>query len=85
MGPSYMATREEEHSPRGRANALVRALSMPDPRAALGDPRLHEILDLCLECRTCRIECPLSCLVSGRAFFAGWICGWIRQWRPPRV
>ena len=36
MCPSYMATREEEHSTRGRANALVRALSEPDPRAALG-------------------------------------------------
>ena len=27
MCPSYMATREEEHATRGRANALVKALS----------------------------------------------------------
>jgi len=60
MCPSYMATREEEHSTRGRANALVRALSEPDPRAALGDERLHEILDLCLECKACKSECPLG-------------------------
>ena len=60
MCPSYMATRDEQHSTRGRANALVRALSMPDPAAALGDARLHEILDLCLECKACRTECPLS-------------------------
>lgn len=60
MCPSYMATREEEHSTRGRANALVRALSMEDPRAALADDRLHEILDLCLECKACQTECPLS-------------------------
>lgn len=60
MCPSYMATRDEEHSTRGRANALVTALSMPDPRAALGDERLHEILDLCLECKACKSECPLS-------------------------
>jgi FAD/FMN-containing dehydrogenase/Fe-S oxidoreductase len=60
MCPSYMATREEEHATRGRANALVRALSEPDPRAALGDERLHEILDLCLECKACKSECPLS-------------------------
>jgi FAD/FMN-containing dehydrogenase/Fe-S oxidoreductase len=60
MCPSYMATRDEEHSTRGRANALVKALSTPDPRAALGDPRLHEILDLCLGCKACKSECPLS-------------------------
>ncbi|HEU5158490.1 MAG TPA: FAD-linked oxidase C-terminal domain-containing protein [Streptosporangiaceae bacterium] len=60
MCPSYMATREEEHSTRGRANALVKALSTPDPRAALGDDRLHEILDLCLECKACKSECPLG-------------------------
>ena len=60
MCPSYMATRDEEHSTRGRANALVKALSTPDPAAALADPRLHEILDLCLECKACQTECPLS-------------------------
>ncbi len=60
MCPSYMATREEEHATRGRANALVKALSQPDPRSALGDERLHEILDLCLECKACKSECPLS-------------------------
>jgi FAD/FMN-containing dehydrogenase/Fe-S oxidoreductase len=60
MCPSYMATRDEEHSTRGRANALLHALSMPDPRAALGDDRLHGILDLCLECKACQSECPLG-------------------------
>ena len=60
MCPSYMATREEEHSTRGRANALVKALEAADPRAALGDQRLHEILDLCLECKACKSECPLG-------------------------
>ena len=60
MCPSYMATREEEHATRGRANALVKALSAPDPKAALGDERLHEALDLCLECKACKSECPLS-------------------------
>ena len=60
MCPSYMATLDEEHSTRGRAGALVKALDMPDPRAALGDQRLHEILDLCLECKACKSECPLG-------------------------
>ncbi|WP_406691377.1 FAD-linked oxidase C-terminal domain-containing protein [Saccharopolyspora sp. ID03-671] len=60
MCPSFMATRDEEHSTRGRANALVLALSEPDPRAALGDERLKEVLDLCLECKACQHECPMS-------------------------
>ncbi len=60
MCPSWMATRDEKHSTRGRANALVLALSSPDPRAALGDAGLHEALDLCLECKACRTECPLG-------------------------
>ena len=60
MCPSFMATRDERHSTRGRANALVHALSSPDPHAALGDHGLHEVLDLCLECKACKTECPLS-------------------------
>jgi FAD/FMN-containing dehydrogenase/Fe-S oxidoreductase len=60
MCPSYMATRDEEHSTRGRANALLYALSQPDPTAALGSDRLHGILDLCLECKACKSECPLG-------------------------
>ena len=54
MCPSYMATREEEHATRGRANALREALSQPDPHAALGDERLHEILDLAWSARRAR-------------------------------
>jgi FAD/FMN-containing dehydrogenase/Fe-S oxidoreductase len=60
MCPSYMATRLEEDSTRGRANALVHALSQPDPERALGDERLHEVLDLCLMCKACKSECPLG-------------------------
>lgn len=60
MCPSYMATKQEEHATRGRANALVAALSEPDPKAALGDERLHEVLDLCLQCKACKSECPLG-------------------------
>jgi Fe-S oxidoreductase len=65
MCPSYMATGQEEHSTRGRANALVRALSRPDDLRSLGDRRLYEILDLCLECKACSSECPLSVDMAG--------------------
>jgi Fe-S oxidoreductase/FAD/FMN-containing dehydrogenase len=60
MCPSYVATGMEEHSTRGRAGALVKALSDPDPHTALADDRLHEILDLCLMCKACTSECPLG-------------------------
>ncbi|MGW0892819.1 FAD-binding and (Fe-S)-binding domain-containing protein [Saccharopolyspora sp. NPDC002578] len=60
MCPSYMATTKEEDATRGRANALVKALSEPDPKRALGDERLHEVLDLCLMCKACKSECPLG-------------------------
>ena len=60
MCPSYMATRREEDATRGRANALVKALSAADPAVALADERLHEVLDLCLMCKACKSECPLS-------------------------
>ncbi len=58
MCPSYMATRDEEHSTRGRANALRAALSGALPADSLSDKRLYDVLDLCLECKGCAAECP---------------------------
>lgn len=58
MCPSYQATRDEEHSTRGRANALRAALSGVLPATALTSQRMHAVLDLCLECKACKAECP---------------------------
>ena len=58
MCPSYMATRDEEHSTRGRANALRAAISGGLPLDALAGERLRDVLDLCLECKACKAECP---------------------------
>jgi FAD/FMN-containing dehydrogenase/Fe-S oxidoreductase len=60
MCPSYMATREEEHSTRGRANLLRAALSGLLPPEELRGPRMVQALDLCLECKACKAECPAS-------------------------
>ena len=57
MCPSYMATREEEHSTRGRANLLRAALSGRLPENAISSRRLYQALDLCLECKACKAEC----------------------------
>ena len=57
MCPSFMATREEEHSTRGRANLLRAALSGTLPPGTVTDKRLYEAMDLCLECKACKSEC----------------------------
>jgi FAD/FMN-containing dehydrogenase/Fe-S oxidoreductase len=58
MCPSYQATREEENSTRGRANALRSAISGALPIAQLNSERMFKVLDLCLECKSCKSECP---------------------------
>jgi len=58
MCPSFMATRDEEHSTRGRANALRAAISGALPVDAIGSQRLHDVMDLCLGCKGCKAECP---------------------------
>jgi Fe-S oxidoreductase len=58
MCPSYMGTLDEEHSTRGRANALRAVLSAKVPKEEFTGKRLHEVLDLCLECKACKAECP---------------------------
>jgi FAD/FMN-containing dehydrogenase/Fe-S oxidoreductase len=60
MCPSYMVTREEEHSTRGRANLLRAVLSGALPPGELTGRRLFEALDLCLECKGCKAECPAN-------------------------
>jgi FAD/FMN-containing dehydrogenase/Fe-S oxidoreductase len=60
MCPSYMATREETDSTRGRANVLRLALSGQLGPAGLDDPAVSAALELCLECRACKAECPTS-------------------------
>jgi FAD/FMN-containing dehydrogenase/Fe-S oxidoreductase len=59
MCPSYMATLDEQHSTRGRANALRRALSSAAPDA-LTMPEVQQAMDLCLACKACKAECPSS-------------------------
>jgi Fe-S oxidoreductase len=60
MCPSYMATRDEAHSTRGRANVLRLAMAGRIGEAGLGDEGVREVLDLCLECRACKAECPVG-------------------------
>ncbi len=58
MCPSYQATRQEKDCTRGRANALRAVISGAVPEPDFGSHGLYEVLDLCLECKGCRAECP---------------------------
>ena len=58
MCPSFMVTQDEEHSTRGRANLLRQVLNGAMPLEELSGDRLHEALDLCVECKACKAECP---------------------------
>jgi Fe-S oxidoreductase len=60
MCPSFIATREEEHSTRGRANALQAAMSGVLPANEFTSKRMYEVMDLCVSCKACKAECPSS-------------------------
>jgi len=55
MCPSWLATREEKDSTRGRSRVLQDVV-----RGALSvrDPEVHDSLDLCLSCKGCASDCP---------------------------
>ena len=57
MCPSFMATRDEDHSTRGRANLLRDAMN-GRLAGGLTSKAVYDALDLCLECKACKAECP---------------------------
>ncbi len=59
MCPSYMATKEEKDSTRGRAN-LFRQLFSGKQQEAFQSAELKDALDLCLSCKACKSECPAN-------------------------
>jgi FAD/FMN-containing dehydrogenase/Fe-S oxidoreductase len=84
MCPSYMATRDEKHTTRGRANVLRLAMSGQLGEAGLSDKGVFDVLDLCLECRACKGECPVG--VDVAAFKSEFLAGyWARNGTPLRT
>jgi Fe-S oxidoreductase len=79
-----MATREEAHSTRGRANVLRLAMAGQLGEAGLADEGVREVLELCLECRACKSECPVGVDVARfkSEFLAGY---WQRHGTPVRA
>lgn len=62
MCPSYMATKDENDTTRGRANALRNALANRGgfDRSDFTSKATYDVMDLCLSCKACKTECPSS-------------------------
>jgi FAD/FMN-containing dehydrogenase/Fe-S oxidoreductase len=65
MCPSYMVTREEQHSTRGRAHLLWellegKVLGAGIEKSGWHNDQVREALDLCLSCKACKSECPVN-------------------------
>ncbi|QJD98199.1 FAD-binding oxidoreductase [Mucilaginibacter robiniae] len=60
MCPSYMVTREEEHSTRGRARLLFEMLEGDVLKKGWESDEVKDALDLCLACKGCKGDCPVN-------------------------
>jgi len=93
MCPSYRATREEEHSTRGRAHMLFEFLQGEVLTDGWKDEHVKDSLELCLSCKACKGECPtnvdiatykaeyLSHYYEGRTRpLRAYAFGWIDKW-----
>ncbi|HET9114686.1 MAG TPA: FAD-linked oxidase C-terminal domain-containing protein [Gaiellaceae bacterium] len=60
MCPSFMATREEMHSTRGRARLLFEMLEGEIVTDGWQSDEVMEALDLCLSCKGCTHDCPVD-------------------------
>jgi FAD/FMN-containing dehydrogenase/Fe-S oxidoreductase len=60
MCPSYMATREEQHSTRGRAHLLWEMLQGELRHEGWQSEAVKDALELCLSCKACKHECPVN-------------------------
>jgi len=60
MCPSYMATREEQHSTRGRAHLLWEMLQGELRHQGWQSEPVKNALELCLSCKACKHECPVN-------------------------
>lgn len=58
MCPSFQATNDEYHTTRARAQSLRAIINGRLPKDEFTSKALYEVLDLCIECKGCKTECP---------------------------
>jgi FAD/FMN-containing dehydrogenase/Fe-S oxidoreductase len=93
MCPSFMVTREEEHSTRGRARLLFEMFKGKVIPANWNNEAVKDSLDLCLACKGCKGDCPVNVdMATYKAEFlshyyarklrpvAAYSMGWIYWW-----
>lgn len=93
MCPSFMVTREERDSTRGRAHLLFEMLQEGPLTGGWRSKAVKEALDLCLACKACKSECPVNVdMASYKSeflahYYAGrlrprsaYAMGWIHSW-----
>ncbi|HWB28004.1 MAG TPA: FAD-binding and (Fe-S)-binding domain-containing protein [Chitinophagaceae bacterium] len=93
MCPSYMVTREEQHSTRGRARMLFEMMEGDVVTHGWKDKNVKDSLDLCLACKGCKSDCPVNVdMATYKAEFlahyykgrlrppAAYAFGWIYWW-----
>ena len=83
MCPSYMVTREEKHTTRGRAKLLFEMLEGSPVEARWNSEHVHEALDLCLACKGCKGECPVQ--VDMATYKAEFLAHYYERHRRPRA
>ncbi len=58
MCPTFMATRDEYKTTRGRANVLREFMYAGNGESPFSHREVYDILDLCISCKACKAECP---------------------------
>ena len=64
MCPTYMVTRDEKNSTRGRANILREYLTRSSKKNPFDHKEIYQVMDLCLSCKACKSECPSAADVA---------------------
>jgi FAD/FMN-containing dehydrogenase/Fe-S oxidoreductase len=83
MCPSYMATREEKHSTRGRARMLFEMLQGEVITDGWQSKEVYDALDLCLSCKGCTSDCPVQVdMPTYKAEFLNHHFKSPKRWRP---
>src|SRR6059058_5064425 len=93
MCPSFMVTREEEHSTRGRARLLFEMFEGKVIPSNWKNEAVKDSLDLCLACKGCKNDCPVNVdMATYKAEFlshyyegrlrprTAYVFGWIYWW-----
>jgi Fe-S oxidoreductase len=83
MCPSYMVTREEKHSTRGRARMLFEMLEGEVITDGWQSEEVYDALDLCLACKGCTSDCPVQVdMPTLKAEFLHHHFKSVKRWRP---